>query len=431
MIAIAIIILSWAWGSSALGLSSIRPEAADGAAREPRAPRGRGGRGRRPPRGRGFSSHAVLAPAPDGKIQAVRECPSPESSVPWPYRTCEQTSDSSFGAQVARFSATDDPFAQFMTTLAKRLENLIGAECSQMVVYGCAFGSKYEGNVNKPFRGGRTRRLREFQGRCFVSFVLEDSAGTRAPVILENRNSKSGLRLLIPVPRSIMPYKSMRRNTKLFKIYGGHMVFAFAKSVVWQDAKLWQNTEVVDYHKLFKGTVTKSGACASFMALPNHRHSVNGVREDGPLFKYHCETILASNRKDVTDDRGVVDKQCKYYQELDAETYSVSLDSGLIDSALILWDMGSDRCRNFNSKLSCTWSNETQCFGDRDQVSFPHALRSMAVREPSPVLPTESMSKDKGFVGGIDTSTPLVHILRGNCHWYYSKALNTCASNLH
>jgi hypothetical protein len=326
----------------------------------------------------------------------------------------------------------NDPFVKFMVALTKRLETLKLTECSELVVYGCALGSKYEGMVNRPISGNRTRILTELHGHCFFSFVLkEDSAGNGAPLILENRISKSGLQLLIPVPRNVLPYKSMRRNTKLFKLFGGHMIFAFAKRVIWQDAKLWRKAEVTNYYTLFNWTVQNPGACVSFMALPNHPSSLNKVREDGPLFKYHCEAILASDRTDVTDDRGVIEKQCKDYQELDAENYSISLDTGLIDSGLILWDMGSDRCRDFNSKLSFTWAKETHCFGDRDQVSFPHALRSMAVRESSRVLPTESMSMDKSFTGGIDTATPLVHFVRGNCHWYYNKAVDTCVSNLH
>lgn len=67
-------------------------------------------------------------------------------------------------------------------------------------------------------------------------------------------------------------------------------------------------------------------------------------------------------------------------------------------------------------------------------MSFAEALRSTGVYEPRHVQCHNSMSRDKLFVSGEDRATPLVHIGRGNCHWYYSnhdRNMFTCGSNPH
>jgi hypothetical protein len=243
---------------------------------------------------------------------------------------------------------------------------------------------------------------------------------------------------MIPVPVNVFPYKDMRRNVKLLKMYAGLVIFSFSERIIWQDAKLWKKDWIQDspthsnYRKLFGENVDKYGACVSFRALPNDAAAVGWTRKGGPRFRYHCHTLETVDRPGVTDDREIIRKQCDYYQGLHNDSYRTSLDSGMVDSAFILWDMRGARCLDFNTKLTCTWLGEIQCFGDRDQVSFAQALRSMGVYQPHPTKCKHSMSKDKLFVGGDDPATPLVHIGRGNCHWYYaSHARNmfTCGSN--
>jgi len=216
------------------------------------------------------------------------------------------------------------------------------------------------------------------------------------------------------------------------------MVFAFAERHFWQDAKLYEMESIgnwidaMDYQKMFTENVEKYGACVSFRALPNDPAAVGMVQAEGPRFKYHCAVLVASDRAGVTDDHETIRKQCNHYQRLGTDNDRISLDSGMVDSAVIAWDMRSERCRDFNSKLSCTWLGEIQCFGDRDQVSFPEALRAVGVYEPKPVSPLESVSKDKLFVGVDDPATPLVHIGRSSCHWYNSNPYHnmyTCGSN--
>lgn len=348
--------------------------------------------------------------------------------------------------QLASFSAIDNsvacelcgqsPFVEFATALAKKLRDTKQKECFEMVIYGAAFGSDYERMVDD-VSGSITQRLVQLHQQCFFTFVLGDSVAGGSQAI-PFRTSRSGLQIKIPVPLNVFPYKDMRRNVKLFKMYAGLVIFSFSERVIWQDAKLWKKDWIQDspihsnYRKLFGENVEKQGVCVSFRALPNDPAAVGWVRKGGPRFQYHCETLETSDRPGVTDDREVVRKQCDYYRELPNDSYKMSLDSGMIDSAFILWDMRGARCLDFNTKLTCTWLGEIQCFGDRDQVSFAHALRSMGVYQPHPAECNYSMSIDKLFVGGGDPATPLVHIGRGNCHWYYSshaRNMFTCGSN--
>ncbi|CAK0896848.1 unnamed protein product [Prorocentrum cordatum] len=371
----------------------------------------------------------------------TRSCSSVESEVPWPYGGCEglpteanMYSSSAIDNSFTCGSCGQNQFVDFLGKLATDLKDLKEEECSQGVIYGVAFGSKYEDMLDVPSEYA-TRWLLHLHQRCFFYFVTADNESENISL---NRTSKSGLNILIPVPTSALPYKSMRRNTKLFKMYGGFIVFAFAKRLVWQDAKLFpmevNNSWIgmMDYQKMFTENVEQHGTCASFRALPNHRVSMGEVRSDGPRFEYHCACLESADRPDVTDDSNTLRKQCDHYQQLDTENGRISLDSGLIDSAVILWDMRSNRCRDFNSQLSCTWLGEIQCFGDRDQVSFPEALRAVGVYEPSPVSPLDSDRKDKLFVRSDDPEIPLVHIGRTSCHWYnsnFSNNMYTCTSN--
>jgi hypothetical protein len=236
-------------------------------------------------------------------------------------------------------------------------------------------------------------------GRCFFNFVLDEGNATGV------RNSTLGIR--IPVPRAVLPYENMRRNTKLFKMYGGLIVFSlFAKRLIWQDAKLEKFLPLSNnYNNIFKNQIDKNGVCNALFGLPKHAYTLGKPtwrKVDGPHFKDHCNLLTSTSgiKRPLahTDSREALKIQCDYYQKLNSSSYITSLDSGLIDSALMAWDMRTERCRKFNKRLSCTWLDETQCYGDRDQLSFPQALRTMKLHEPHYVSPAKSMTQDKLFV---------------------------------
>ena len=156
-------------------------------------------------------------------------------------------------------------------------------------------------------------------------------------------------------------------------------------------------------------------------------------------FKSHCKKISNENKKNkrsVTSNATELERQCNYYMhkeqmERNVTTINVnddvmSLDHGMIDSAFIAWDFRSERCRSFNSNLTCTWLDEVQCFSDRDQVSIPQVLKSMNLREiggPTAEVTTQLMANR---VFKQNTSLlPQVNIIKSTCHWYNTK-LNSC-----
>jgi hypothetical protein len=59
---------------------------------------------------------------------------------------------------------------------------------------------------------------------------------------------------------------------------------------------------------------------------------------------------------------------------------TAALTAADVDSAFIVWDRRSDRCRIFGADLAYTWSDERRYFYDRDQLSFPAALSEMGLR---------------------------------------------------
>jgi len=361
-----------------------------------------------------------------------RSCAAKESEVPWPYGTGDCLASE---VQLASYSAIDNSitcgfcrqnmFVKFLGDLANQVKKLKGQECFQGVIYGVAFGSKYEAMLDTT-DGAMVDRLLQIHQRCFFYFVASAGDFVENAGIPLNRTSKNGLNILIPVPTSILPYQNMRRNTKLLKMHGGFGVFAFAERLYWQDAKMWvfayeKGFEgAVNYYKMFLENLQNTGACAFFRSLAN----------DQRWFKHHCETV-SDPKFTNTADHDEVRKQCSHYLQLGTDNNRISLNSGMIDSAVIAWDMSSERCRDFNTKITCTWLGEIECFGDRDQISFPEVLRAVGVYEPSPVSPDDVQHKDRLFVG-VDTASPLIHVGRSSCHWYFSSLSNsmyTCDSN--
>ena len=105
-----------------------------------------------------------------------------------------------------------------------------------------------------------------------------------------------------------------------------------------------------------------------------------------------------------------IQKQCTDYfrqqkQNLAGDASEASLDDGLIDSALMVWNNEDDRCQGFNEEFSCRWLQEIHCHGDRDQISFPHVVRQRGLtQQPGKVvLPEETDTLDK-LMGESDTT---------------------------
>jgi hypothetical protein len=344
-----------------------------------------------------------------------RQCSSREYSVPFPFGGCNvtaATSSNSVGSAESCGLCGQNKFVRFLTEVREHLKEKKGKECSKLAIFGVAFGKRNYGSMMMKDKKV-VKEMNKKHGKCFFTFVLEgdhvDGATQR-----QKLTQSTYLGIKIPVPITVLPYKNMRRNTKLFKMYGGLLVFSFAERLIWQDAKLDKKLHhTQDYNNYFKEHIDKNGVCAAMLGLPKHFNTL-GTRwenDDGPLFKDHCDLLASPGIKrklPYTDSREAIKMQCDYYHKLNSTSYGSSLDSGLIDSALMAWDMRTERCREFNQRLSCTWLDETQCYGDRDQVSFPQAFRSMELHQPNYVSPAESTTQDKLFVSDDEEQKPLV-----------------------
>ena len=88
----------------------------------------------------------------------------------------------------------------------------------------------------------------------------------------------------------------------------------------------------------------------------------------------------------------------------------------MIDSAFIVYDMQSDVCQEFNGKLGCSWLDEIHSNSDRDQISFPHVVKSLGLKLPSNMLDDPGY-RDKIYTNEQDRK--MMHVARRCCHWYY------------
>ena len=316
--------------------------------------------------------------------------------------------------------------------------------------------------------------------------------------------SNDGLQLLIPIQRKDLPYTNMRRNTKIFKMIGPSYLFGnWVQRVVWQDAKLiaYNVPKTILPHNYFdyffnvihmtsipRNTNNDNHVCASFMGLPYHKNTMgrhaerpNANAKQTVQFRHHCDAIVeASNKRPtVSDDLHSLQYQCSTYNKQatipppspasflswstettditsllpppETQYHASALDDALIDSALIVWDLRSERCQNFVATISCTWLDEIHCYSDRDQVSFPYVFLQMGLQ----AIPTdkrmnfhnmngsniknldalqqqEQLQKivtpethHRLFAHHTSPLQPLVHIAKSSCHWYYNN-LNDC-----
>jgi hypothetical protein len=343
-------------------------------------------------------------------LNETRQCTSPERNVTWPL----VGTASSVTSRLHCGTLSDSPLADFFGYLATSLKEEYGEECKSWVRFGVAFGGSHVEKL-KPFRRA--------PHKCTFMFVLDDEMPQK-----HNDTNSFGFETLLPVPRHILPYQSMRRNVKLFKMHG-HELFPFAKYLVWQDVKLKGKFFVPsNYYKRFLQDEDHGTPCLAAVGLPPHE-SAFGNRSHflgyRPRYQDHCETVVNSieARPNVTDSVDTLLEQCKTYQSYDLP--GSSLNRGLIDSAFIVWNHNSDRCRHFNAKLACTWSDEIQCYSDRDQIAFPYILQRMGLKES-----TSSKWKNatRNNVLMVDKNDKvLVQILRSQCHWYYQGFPRLCS----
>jgi len=342
-------------------------------------------------------------------LNHTRQCTSPERNVTWPL-VGEAPSVTS---RLHCGTLSDSPIADYFSFLATSLKEEYGEECKSWVRFGVAFGGMHVGKL-KPFR--------RVPHKCTFMFVLQDEM----PVSNADTNS-FGFETLVPVPRQVLPYQSMRRNVKLFKMHG-HELFPFASYLVWQDVKLKGKFFVpTNYYARFLQTRELGSPCFAAVGLPPHASSFGnrslfpGYR---PRYQDHCDTVVNSieARPNVTDSVDALLQQCKTYQSHDLS--GASLDRGLIDTAFIVWNQRTPRCRDFNAKLACSWSDEIQCYSDRDQIPFPYVLQRLGIREHGS---SKWKNATRNTIYMVDNNDEvLVQILPSQCHWYYQNFPRLC-----
>lgn len=346
-----------------------------------------------------------------------RSCSSPEYNVTWPLPGSAVSATSSLTCGI---NSDSSAFSNYFKQLASSLEARFKHPCTHSIKFGVAFGKSYLGTMQQTKYNPRS---------CSVMFVLEDDMPT-----LDVGKKSFKMENLIGIPRNVLPYKNMRRNVKLFKL-NGHLLFPFAKAVVWQDAKLqYLTSHKASYYAdkfLASTNEDSSRPCLVAMGIPIHYNAFGDgariVETYHPKYHDHCDTVVKAiqDRPTVTDSTETLLQQCRFYQGLNASMSgdTVMLHRGLIDSAFMVWNQ-SEKCRDFNSKLACTWSDEIQCFSDRDQISFPRVLQQMGLREIGESKPNQGSDTSISLVN--DSNELMVRIIGSSCHWYYEKFPQSC-----
>jgi hypothetical protein len=414
-----------------------------------------------------------------------RDCISPENDKPWIFgEECitnftygiSQTSNQTCGL------CGGTRFASYLSQLSKQIKSQKEFECTRLVVYGVAFGSTYiNWLTGRRIQSNQSHveMLLKKHNHCFLTFVLAESLNyskkDKLLLMPLTQTSNDGLQILVPIHRSDLPYDSMRRNTKIFKMMGPSLLFSWAQRVFWQDAKLVGDASKPlpsDYFEYFHKTIEKNHVCASFMGLPLHKNTMGTPASKNKKlqtiqFAGHCAAIVEASvkRPTVSDGLETLQNQCSaYYQtvsgghpidqtttsrklnpchnfEIQHKSYATSesllLDKALIDSAFMVWDMRSPRCQKFVADISCTWLDEIHCYSDRDQVSFPFVFVKMGLREiDSSLYGVSSDNSDSSgqvapethhrvFAHYSTPSMPIVHITKSSCHWYFQN-LDEC-----
>jgi hypothetical protein len=136
-------------------------------------------------------------------------------------------------------------------------------------------------------------------------------------------------------------------------------------------------------------------------------------------------------------------------QEEESTSNQLSLDDAMVDSAFIVWDLRTQRCKEFVATISCTWMDEIHCYSDRDQISFPYVFIQMGLQQvnnnendsPSSTRRTKEQqlvdqvgasdfvtpeTHHRLFAYSSTPNQPIVHITKSSCHWYFNNLDGNC-----
>jgi hypothetical protein len=400
-----------------------------------------------------------------------RRCSSPECGSPWPLGSCEQQQqhDNDNASLLLMGRSHTSPrtcgwcgqsvFVRFFQTLADQLAVRHKNECMErIVVYSVALGAAHEQFLWEPPQPYNATTqfgtkldgvdILRRHGNCFFTFVLRNStnAGSTPPT-----RTADGIDWVVTIPTNILPYTNHRRNTKLIKLQG-HLIFPWAQRLIWQDTKFrrfdFSHTRPTDYNRWFNDHVvgnndSTTGAaaavCAGFYHLPSHENSFGPYAlvadNDGGVhhhhhhhyrnhYLHHCETVVEALkiRHTVTDSMAALLHQCREYMQNAKGRFNVEiLSRAMIDSAFMGWDLRQPHCQKFVADLTCTWLDELHCYSDRDQISFPHVIRSLQLHP-----------KQQRYVDPVQTNVefwrhgrPVARFTKSRCHWYFQE-LDAC-----
>lgn len=368
------------------------------------------------------------------EYNGTRICQSPEQNVPWIYDGCSvinyhqnrSSQNSMFVSKPLALVGTSrtsgltcgickqNNFTRFLSrvsTVTRKLQR----EC-RIIIFSVIFGKQ----TQKRLFNLALARSSEIN-KCMFIFVLESDArksienGDLYPASSKKeqllwRSNLDTTAFRIPVPDEILPYKNLRRNVKLFKLHGHHF-FVNARGLIWLDAKFGRDIPFHAFHRYFRNVVQARHSCLAVVRMPSARSSVGqDFNTSVPTLAGHCNHLLHA-RANATDSSDAIRYQCDmYHYQPNERSYQNAV---LIDSALMVWDQSSSRCRQFNADLSCTWADEIVCNSDRDQISFPVTLLRMDVKQPA---------QDGGFAAGSvlthDYYGRVAQMIPSFCHWY-------------
>jgi len=342
-------------------------------------------------------------------------------------------------------------------------------KCREFVLFGVAFEQRL---VELLFRSTQRQQYLEAHGKCFFMFVLEehlqDYQGTNNsgadPVFW-------GHTWLIPIDRSMLPYREVIQNVPLFK-YSGSFLFQNVQTIVWQDAAFLNPTRLSrqpeDYSGFLSHRVPSKDSCMVTFALPETKETIgkNNLALDEDMYQEHCKAIAisdavrhdlgltsmdtSSNTSKATTVSSSVLEQCHDYIQnvYRNEMTNAYLSHGISDLDFIVWNESSDRCKLFNQELRCKMLEELTCHGNNwDQVVFPYVLYKLRLRTEyrrKPAIPIDGNFKRRGhdvrFVKSLqgndddneaskpNKSETVVTVVHTTCHWEKKRLGVGCAS---
>ncbi|KAG7337162.1 DUF616 domain containing protein [Nitzschia inconspicua] len=375
-------------------------------------------------------------------------CTSPEANISFPMKG---NVSSIFNTHHSCGLMASNPITNYLKeTVRDKFMPTLLRDCPDLVVFGVALGSRFVNQLQESLQkdqSGQSNRLLQTHGKCFFLFVSQQDMPQQL-----DRPLLQGYFWFVPIPESIFPYDNARRNAKLIK-YMGHEVFPNVSTVIWQDAKLvsdFKHHQAADYRELIRHNDT----CVTTFGLPVHANTLGefhpavlrGELRPSDKFQSHCNTIVRAvkRRPNVTDSIDSVAQQClAYVQQATTEAAMELLHQNMVDTAFIIWNHGSNECRDFSNQFRCSLLDQIHCHSDRDQVPFPFVLQQFGLEGYYKGDGTHGLTLvDNGWdprKHDLDmkrkiqsnghtsfNTTSLLRILRSNCHWYTSRIGQGC-----